>query len=94
MFSNTLILNTGTPQGCPLSPKLYSLFTFDCRAIFSGNQIFKFADDTTVTGLITDNDETNYRREIEGIVSWCDNNNLFLNVTKTKELIVDFRKNK
>ena len=28
------------------------------------------------------------------IVNWCDDNNLFLDVSKTKEIIVDFRKNK
>ena len=93
-FSSTLTLNTGTPQGCPISPKLYSIFTFDCKSTYSGNLVIKFADDTTVTGLITDNNEDNYRREIDNIVDWCSSNNLFLNVKKTKEIIVDFRRNK
>jgi hypothetical protein len=56
--SATLILNTGAPQGCVLSPLLYSLFTHDCMARNDSNTIIKFADDTTVVGLITDNDET------------------------------------
>ena len=47
-----------------------------------------------MTGLISDKDEDNYRHEIENIVSWCDNNNLFLNVSKTKEMIIDFKNNK
>ena len=34
------------------------------------------------------------RREINGIVSWCDTPNLFLNVSTTEELMIDFRRNK
>ena len=45
--SATLILNTGAPQGCVLSPLLYSLFTHDCVAMHASNSIIKFADDTT-----------------------------------------------
>jgi hypothetical protein len=59
--SATLILNTGAPQGCVVSPLLYSLFTHDCTARHDSNTIIKFADDTTVVGLITNNDETAYR---------------------------------
>uniref|UniRef100_A0A8K9X6Q5 Reverse transcriptase domain-containing protein n=1 Tax=Oncorhynchus mykiss TaxID=8022 RepID=A0A8K9X6Q5_ONCMY len=90
--SATLILNTGAPQGCVLSPLLYSLFTHDCMAMHDSNTIIKFADDTTVVGLITDNDETAYREEVRDLAGWCQNNNLSLNVTKTKEMIVDYRK--
>ena len=81
-ISTSLILNTGAPQGYVLSPLLYSLFTHDSMAKHASNSIIKFADDTTVVGLITNNDETAYREE----------NNLTLNVNKTKEMIVDFRK--
>ena len=54
----------------------------------------KFADDTTLEGLITNDDESNYREEALKLVSWCDENNLELNVSKTKEMIIDFRKTK
>ena len=37
---------------------LYSLFTHNCVAMHASNSINKFADDTTVVGLITNNDET------------------------------------
>ncbi len=36
----------------------------DCAATHSSNVIVKFADDTAVIGLITDNDETAYRAEV------------------------------
>ena len=49
----------------------------------------KFAD---VVGWISNNDEMEYRKEIENLVNWCSNNNLSLNVNKTKETVIDFRK--
>ena len=90
--STMLILNTGAPQGCVLSPLLDSLFTHDCTAWHGSNIIIKFADNTTVVGLITDNDETAYGEEIRDPTVWCKDNKLSLNVMKTKEMIVDSRK--
>ena len=52
--SATLILNTGDPQECVLSPLLNSLFTHDCThdcmAKHDSNTIITSADDTTVVG--------------------------------------------
>ena len=45
-----------------------------------------------MVGPITDDDETAYREEIRDLPVWCKDNNLFLNVIKTKEMIVDYRK--
>ena len=75
-----------------LSPLLYSLFIHDCVSKNDSNTIIKFADDTTVVGLITDNDETAYKEEVRDLAVRCQDNNLSLNVSKTKELIVDYRK--
>lgn len=61
--SSTIIVSTGSPQGCVLSPLLYSLYTYDCAPIHPSNTIIKFADDTTVVGLITGGDESKYREE-------------------------------
>jgi hypothetical protein len=44
-----------------------------------------------VVGLITNNDETAYR-EVRELTVWCQNNNLSVNVCKTKQQIVDHRK--
>ncbi len=89
--SSTTTLSTGAPQGCVLSPLLFTLLTHDCTAKFSSNHIIKFADDTTVVGLISNNDETHYREEVAQLAEWCGANNLSLNVEKTNEVVMDFR---
>jgi hypothetical protein len=83
--TSSLNLNTGAPQGCMLNPLLYS---HNCVAKHPSNSILKFADDTTVVGLITNNDETADREEVRARSVVPGN----LSLNKTKELIVDFRK--
>jgi hypothetical protein len=47
-----------------------------------------------VVVLITNNNETAYREEVRELAVWCQDNNHSLNVSKTKELIVDSRKSR
>jgi hypothetical protein len=89
--STSLNLNTGAPQGCVLSPLLCSIFTHDCVATHASNSLIKFADNTTVVGLITNTNNTAYREEVRAPGVWCQEYNLSLSVNKTKE-IVDSRK--
>ncbi len=81
-----------SPAGLRSESLLYSLYTHDCVSSHRSTSIIKFADDTVVLGLISNNDETAYLDEVERLTSWCQDNCLSLNVSKTKELIVDFRK--
>ena len=71
---------------------LYSLSTHDCLSCHVRTKILKFADDTTVTGLVQNSDESESRDQVNKLISWCNDNNLELKVSKTKEMIVDFRR--
>ena len=92
--SSLLTTNTGAPQGCVLSPTLFNIYTNSCVANFSDNTIVKYADDTVLISKITNGDESLYRQEIVLFADWCKVHNLLLNVSKTKEIILDFRSSK
>ncbi|TWW53073.1 NACHT, LRR and PYD domains-containing protein 12 [Takifugu flavidus] len=74
--SDSVTISTGSPQGCVLPPLLFSLH--------QSVKLIKFVDDTTLIGLISNGDETAYRREVARLVSWCGHNNLQLNAQKTE----------
>ena len=48
----------------------------------------------TVLGHVKKNDETDYRKRIEHLITWSTKNKLKLNASKTKELIFDTRTGK
>lgn len=53
---------------------LYTLYTYDCVASQNNTSIIKFADHTTVIGLISGVDESAYRRDVASLVKCQDNN--------------------
>ena len=91
--SSVITLNTGAPQGCVLSPVLFLLYTNSLQWNSEKVLVEKYADDTVIVGLLTDNDVNEYFRCIEFVHSWCDRNYLNLNASKTKEIVWDFRRN-
>lgn len=72
-----------------LIPALFTLFTFHCTPIDSSNYTVNLADENSIVGLISGNEE-----EVQHLVQWCMDINLVLNTTKTKEMIVDFRRSR
>lgn len=91
-ISSHITLNTGAPQGCVLSPILFVLYTNDLTWNSSSVSILKYADDTVIVGLVTNDDDDEYFRCIEFVTTWCHEAYLRLNVSKTQEIRWDFRK--
>ncbi|KAI4884943.1 hypothetical protein NFI96_009542 [Prochilodus magdalenae] len=89
IISRTKTTSTGAPQGCVLSPWLFAPFT---NSVDPSVKILKFAEDTTVTGLICDNDKSAYRRMVDQEVLWSNQNNLEQCTSKTVEMTVDFKR--
>ncbi|KAK3525744.1 hypothetical protein QTP70_007392 [Hemibagrus guttatus] len=83
---------TGRPQSVQIRNSTSSATTLNTGAPQGSNHIIKFADDTTMVDLISKNDESAYREEVQRLTAWCKDNNLSLNVEKTKEMVVDFRR--
>ena len=75
-----------------LSAVLFIIYTNRLIAKQNNCYIIKYADDTAIIGLISEDDEKDYVNEVKGVTDWCTDHNLLLNVKKTKELIFDFRK--
>lgn len=66
--------------------------THDFPSTHKLSYIYKFADDTTILGLIEGNNDSHYRQLLTVTFAYGKENILVLNTDKTKELILDSRK--
>lgn len=91
VLSTQMSSSTGSPQGCVLSPLLFILYTNMCQSMYENRFIIKYADDSVILSLLKEN-ETSHGPIIEHFVKWCDESYLQLNILKTKDMLIDFRK--
>ena len=81
---------TDAPQGTVLTLALFTMYTNDCQGT-TKTPIVKYSDDTAIEDL--SNSDSVYFSEVNKFSAWCKENYLDLNIVKTKEMVVDFRKN-
>ena len=86
-LSNEIVLNTGAPQGCVLSPVLFSIYTNEMMCNNEILMLVKYADDMALIAKLKDEHSlSQYFDFINSLVTWFGESYLKLNVKKTKEI--------
>ena len=72
-------------QGSGIVPTLYLVLKSDLRTISELNDIFKYAEDTTL--LVPEHTDVDLNSEFNHIKQWAATNGLIINSYKTKEVV-------
>lgn len=88
--SNKTELIAGVPQGSVLGPLLFILFINDMPLVIKQSIIDIFADDATLQNSSNRIDEIskNLQTDVNCIQTWCTQNDMVLNETKTKSMVI------
>lgn len=81
-------------RDCTLTVPFHTSDTSDIQHKSDLCHLQKYSDDSAVVGCLWDGQEVDYRELVDHFVAWCGDNDLILDVNKTNEMIVDFRRNR
>ena len=77
-----------------MAPFLFTLYAADFKNRSESCHIQKYSDDTAIVACIRSGQEEEYRELTRAFSDWCNENCLLLNTSKTKEMVIDFRRSK
>ena len=66
------------------------MYTNSCRSRHESSFLVKFSDDSALLTFLVDG-ENGHGNALSDFVQWCDDNFLDMNVSKTEEMLFDFR---
>ena len=81
-----LFINASIVQGSVIGPFAYVINASDLRALYALDKLNKYADDSYL--IVPSINSQLVREELDHISTWASNNNLKLNVDKSKEMII------
>ncbi len=74
------------------SHHFYSFYTpMSARVSMKADTLLTLPDDSVIVSLLNDQD-TDHGPVVRDFIDWCERSSLNINVSKTKEMITDFRK--
>ena len=81
-------INYGVPQGSVLGPIFFLLFINDMEKVIKHSQICLFADDTVLynSNINKETMELELQEDLTSLSRWLNNNELTINVKKSKEI--------
>jgi len=85
--SRPFIATSGVPQGSHLGPLLFNLFINDLPEIIKNSNVLLYADDLKIFKRIQNHsDTTTLQSDLDSLATWCDRNNLPLNLKKCSQI--------
>ena len=84
---------SGVPQGSVLAPLLFAIAINDLRPICNNSVMIKFADDVCLLHFLRSSNDDDLHNELEHIKSWSTAHGLHLNISKTKLMHFQTKRN-
>ncbi len=94
-ISSPQTVTSGVPQGSILGPLLFLIYINDIDLLLDKSTIDLYADDSTlyVSGFSLLEIQTNLQNDLDSIFKWCTVNNMLINPSKSKCMLIGSKQN-